>query len=162
MNVCASRSIPSPQCTFGCGTFERFCTTSQFWTTSFSPFRSGKLPSGHARFVEPRFRYCANSASDPRLPTGRPQPPFTSVVVPSFLYGPPGMYCPTCVLMKGSNTPSFNTRFTTPAIASEPYCVEAPSRSTSTRSIALDGNAFRSTPLEPGADPLENTLSSDV
>jgi hypothetical protein len=44
--------------------------------------------------------------------------------------------------------------FTTPAIASEPYCAAAPSRSTSMRSIMLAGIAFRSTaacprPIEP-------------
>jgi len=33
----------------------------------------------------------------------------------------------------------------TPAIASEPYCAEAPSRSTSTRSMAEIGIEFRST-----------------
>ena len=64
--------------------------------------------------------------------------------------------------MNGEKSPSLSTMFTTPAIASEPYCVDAPSRSTSRRPIALDGNALRSTPLEPGADPLENTLSSAV
>jgi hypothetical protein len=38
---------------------------------------------------------------------------------------------------------------TTPAIASEPYCAAAPSRSTSTWSIAASGIAFRSTGAEP-------------
>src|SRR5439155_514656 len=33
---------------------------------------------------------------------------------------------------------------TTPAIASDPYCAEAPSRSTSMRSMALEGMALRS------------------
>ena len=37
----------------------------------------------------------------------------------------------------------------TPAIASEPYCAEAPSRSTSMRSTADDGNALKSTDTEP-------------
>ena len=37
----------------------------------------------------------------------------------------------------------------TPAIASEPYWAEAPSRSTSMRSIAAAGIAFRSTPTVP-------------
>ena len=41
------------------------------------------------------------------------------------------------------------TTLTTPAIASEPYCADAPSRRTSMRSMALAGMAFRSTPLEP-------------
>src|SRR5690606_8683278 len=42
-----------------------------------------------------------------------------------------------------------STMLTTPAIASEPYCAEAPSRSTSTRSIAATGMALRSTAEEP-------------
>src|SRR3546814_17634729 len=37
----------------------------------------------------------------------------------------------------------------TPAMASEPYCDEAPSRSTSIRSIAIGGIVFMSTPDEP-------------
>src|SRR2546422_4872952 len=45
------------------------------------------------------------------------------------------------------------TMLTTPAIASEPYCAEAPSRNTSMRSIALCGIVFRSTPLEPAPMP---------
>ena len=38
---------------------------------------------------------------------------------------------------------------TTPAIASEPYCAEAPSRRISIRSIAAAGNAAQSTACEP-------------
>jgi hypothetical protein len=37
----------------------------------------------------------------------------------------------------------------TPAMASEPYWAEAPSRSTSTRSMAALGMALRSTAAEP-------------
>ena len=37
----------------------------------------------------------------------------------------------------------------TPAIASDPYCAAAPSRSTSIFSIAEAGIAFRSTPVVP-------------
>ena len=43
----------------------------------------------------------------------------------------------------------FSTMLTTPAIASEPYWAEAPSRSTSTRSIAEIGIALMSTADEP-------------
>jgi len=43
----------------------------------------------------------------------------------------------------------FSTMLMTPAIASDPYCAAAPSRSTSTRSIMDAGIAFRSTPVEP-------------
>ncbi len=37
----------------------------------------------------------------------------------------------------------------TPAIASEPYCEAAPSRSTSTREMAPVGMALKSTPTVP-------------
>ena len=43
---------------------------------------------------------------------------------------------PPCILL-------FSTKLTTPAIASEPYSADAPSVSTSMRSIALIGIAFR-------------------
>ena len=43
----------------------------------------------------------------------------------------------------------FSTMLTTPAMASEPYWADAPSRSTSTRSIATTGMALRSTAEEP-------------
>ena len=52
--------------------------------------------------------------------------------------------------------------FTTPAMASEPYWAEAPSRSTSIRSIALTGIAFRSTPLEPAAMPYAKLFTRAV
>ncbi len=39
--------------------------------------------------------------------------------------------------------------FITPAIASEPYCAEAPSRKTSNLSIAKAGIAFKSVPTDP-------------
>ena len=44
---------------------------------------------------------------------------------------------------------SRSTMLTTPAMASEPYCAEAPSRSTSMRSIALTGIALRSVDTAP-------------
>ena len=50
---------------------------------------------------------------------------------------------------------SFRTKLTTPAMASEPYCAAAPSRSTSTRSMALAGMAEMSGPWAPSEAPLE-------
>ena len=44
---------------------------------------------------------------------------------------------------------SLRTRLITPAMASEPYCAEAPSRRTSIRSMALRGMAFISVPAVP-------------
>ena len=46
----------------------------------------------------------------------------------------------------------------TPAIASEPYCDEAPSRSTSIRSMAIGGISLRSTADDPRpTEPLRLT-----
>ena len=42
----------------------------------------------------------------------------------------------------------------TPAMASEPYCAAAPSRSTSTWRSAMDGMAEMSGPCDPKATPL--------
>ena len=56
---------------------------------------------------------------------------------------------------------SFNTMLITPAIASEPYWAAAPSRSTSIRSIAAAGIAFRSTPTVPRPNVPER-LSSQL
>ena len=43
----------------------------------------------------------------------------------------------------------FKPKLITPAIASEPYCAEAPSLKTSNLSIAKDGIALRSVPTVP-------------
>jgi hypothetical protein len=51
---------------------------------------------------------------------------------------------------------------TTPAIASDPYWAEAPSRSTSMRSMALAGMVFRSTPEEPAPVPYAKVLTIAV
>ena len=42
----------------------------------------------------------------------------------------------------------------TPAMASDPYCADAPSRSTSTCRSAIEGMTERSGPCEPSAMPL--------
>ena len=62
----------------------------------------------------------------------------------------------------GVKFPSFKTTFTTPAIASEPYCAEAPSRNTSMRSIAAAGIVFISAPEEPAGIPYANVLTTAV
>jgi hypothetical protein len=62
-------------------------------------------------------------------------------------------YPPASAFTNGVNGPSRSTMFTTPAMASEPYCADAPSRSTSMRSMALAGMVLRSTPLEPAPVP---------
>ena len=48
------------------------------------------------------------------------------------------------------------------AMASEPYCAEAPSRNTSMRSMALCGIVFRSTPLDPAPMPYVKLFTSAV
>ena len=62
----------------------------------------------------------------------------------------------------GVKFPSFKTTFTTPAIASEPYCADAPSRNTSMRSIAAAGIVFMSTPDEPAGIPYANVFMTAV
>lgn len=51
---------------------------------------------------------------------------------------------PYSVEVPNPERPDFRMRLITPAIASEPYCAEAPSLSTSTRSMALAGMRSRS------------------
>ena len=46
----------------------------------------------------------------------------------------------------------------TPAMASEPYCAAAPSRSTSTCRMAIDGMMERSGPCEPSAMPFPSQV----
>ena len=86
------------------------------------------------------------------MPKPRPTPPFTSTLAPSTGY-PAVTYSPASALMKGEKRPCLVTRFTTPAMASDPYCADAPSRSTSMWSMAEAGMAFMSTPLDPAAVP---------
>src|ERR1041384_5803820 len=90
-----------------------------------------------------------------------PQPPSTLYVVPSSGNGPV-MYRPASLRMYGAKAPSLMTTFTTPAMASEPYCAAAPSRRTSMRSMALAGSAFMSTPLEPAPMPAAKLWTSAV
>lgn len=90
-------------------------------------------------------------------------------MVPSFSSRPSGIrkvstvvrYWPTVAVTPPPERSSLSRMLITPAIASEPYNAEAPSRSTSTRSIAEVGMAFRSTAAEPRPmEPL--TLTSAV
>ena len=85
------------------------------------------------------------------------------VVILPFQPSPPPSACGlvTRPVIVVSLTSSFKIKFTTPAIASEPYKADAPSVNTSTRAIALNGIELRSTVLpEPrGAKrrPFNNT-----
>ena len=53
---------------------------------------------------------------------------------------------------------SFSTKFITPAMASEPYWADAPSRSTSKRFNAMAGMTERSGPWAPSLTPLPKKL----
>ena len=61
----------------------------------------------------------------------------------------PSLVTPYCVLKVPSLTVFFNTRFTIPDIASEPYCAAAPSLKISIRSTASDGMLFKSVTTVP-------------
>ena len=49
----------------------------------------------------------------------------------------------------------------TPAIASEPYCADAPSRSTSTRCRAIAGMVEMSGPCAPSVTPPNQATTDD-
>src|SRR5687768_5113110 len=159
--VMKSLERPSPQWWFGCSTglfFSRTCPSSSI--TSASPVPLVSNGSAKARFVGSRCRYSPKSDSEPR-PIPTPAPPLTSIAVPSS--GKMRVaYRPTSAFTNGVNGPSLSTRFTTPAIASEPYWADAPSRNTSIRSIAPAGSALRSTPLDPAPMPYANVLTRAV
>jgi hypothetical protein len=86
----------------------------------------------------------------PPCPSSRPTVPPTCTTSPSR-WSRPFSLLKTCpkVVPSVCCAPLLSTMLTTPAMASEPYCAAAPSRSTSIRSIALAGIAFRSTEVEP-------------
>ena len=49
----------------------------------------------------------------------------------------------------------------TPAMASEPYCADAPSRSTSTCRRAIDGMVEMSGPCEPSVTPANQAMTDE-
>ena len=61
---------------------------------------------------------------------------------------PPGVV-PAVLLNSRRSVCCFSTMLITPAMASDPYWADAPSRSTSIRSMAAVGIAFKSTPTVP-------------
>src|SRR3989442_1072227 len=61
----------------------------------------------------------------------------------------PPAVVPAVVVRSRCSACCFNTMLITPAMASDPYCADAPSRSTSIRSMAAVGIAFRSTRTVP-------------
>ncbi len=101
------------------------------------------------RLVGSLVPYSALRLRKPLSPQGRPTLPATEKAVPS-----PAWYWPERTSMLPPLVASLSRKFITPAMASEPYCAEAPSRSTSTWRRAIDGIAEMSGPWAPSATPL--------
>ena len=85
----------------------------------------------------------------PVAPRGSPALAATLKASPS---PPPNV--PVLSSMAPPEGASLSWKFNTPAMASEPYCAAAPSRSTSTCRSAIDGMAEMSGPCDPKATPL--------
>ena len=66
----------------------------------------------------------------------------------------PARYIPVFSSTEPPAEASLSWKFSTPAMASEPYWAAAPSRSTSTCRSAIAGMAEMSGPCEPNATPL--------
>ncbi|MCY1449367.1 hypothetical protein D9M71_660980 [compost metagenome] len=79
-------------------------------------------------------------------PSAKPMPvsPESWYLLPS-----PAEYWPASRARLPPALEPLSTMLITPAMASEPYCAEAPSRSTSTRSMEAIGMALMSTADEP-------------
>ncbi len=100
------------------------------------------------RIVRSCSRYSAVRLTKPLSPKASPMFPPPPWVKPS-----PSPVCPTSAAADPPWSADLRMTLITPAMASEPYCAEAPSRSTSTRSMALIGMVSRSTPVEPFSSP---------
>ncbi len=106
----------------------------------------GALPwYGPARLVASCWLIWPATCTLPR-PSPKPIPvsPESCDLAPS-----PAEYWPWSIARLPPLPEPFSTMLMTPAMASEPYCAEAPSRSTSTRSIAAIGIALMSTAEAP-------------
>ena len=101
------------------------------------------------RLVAPVSPYSRLRFAKPFPPRGRPALPATVHVPPS-----PAAWPPVCSSRLPPDRSSFSRKFSTPAMASEPYCAAAPSRSTSTCRSAIDGMLEMSGPWAPSATPL--------
>ena len=85
----------------------------------------------------------------PVEPSGSPTLAATFIASPS-----PSPNVPVLYSKAPPDAASLSWKFSTPAMASEPYCAAAPSRSTSTCRSAMAGMAEMSGPCEPNATPL--------
>ena len=104
---------------------------------------------GALRFVGFELPYSRLRLAKPVAPSGRPTLPATLNASPS-----PSPNVPVSNSRLPPEAASLSWKFRTPAMASEPYCAAAPSRSTSTWRSAMAGMAEMSGPCEPYATPL--------
>ena len=104
---------------------------------------------GAARFVGFALPYSRLRLANPVAPKGRPTLPANCADSPS-----PAWYSPVLTSTEPPLRASLSWKFSTPAIASEPYWAAAPSRSTSTCRSAMAGMAEMSGPCEPNETPL--------
>ncbi len=81
--------------------------------------------------------------TNPESPIGNPK------LTAALTLLSPSKCSPACTWIVPPSAASLSTKLITPAMASEPYCDDAPSRSTSTRFIAMPGIMPMSTPCAP-------------
>ena len=110
---------------------------------------------GAARSVGFALPYSRLRLANPLAPSGRPTLPANCADSPS-----PAPYIPVFSSTDPPERASLSWKFITPAMASEPYCAAAPSRSTSTWLSAMAGITEMSGPWEPYATPLPPCHSS--
>ena len=99
---------------------------------------------GALRSVGFELPYSRLRLANPAAPSGRPTFPANWADSPS-----PAPYRPVLTSTDAPAAPSLSSKFITPAIASEPYCAAAPSRSTSTCRNAIAGMTEMSGPCDP-------------
>jgi len=133
--------------------------TAGSWSSGWSPQTSWGRGSTPARSVLFRRAYSPVTFSTPPR-NSKPQLAAIRFRKPSFGKSL-GKYLPTDASTSRGLTSFLSPRLMTPAMASEPYWAEAPSRRTSTWPIAIWGIAFMSTPEEPGAE-LPKTCTEAV
>ena len=96
--------------------------------------RNSIVGSGPARSVDSLSLYSKERLKNPSSVNGMPTFPATVTEAPS-----PAKYSPYLSERLPPSLSSLSRKLRIPPIASEPYCADAPSRSTSTCLIALDG-----------------------
>ena len=99
---------------------------------------------GAVRSVGLALPYSRLRLAKPAEPSGSPRLPANCADSPS-----PVPYMPVLTATDPPEAASLSWKFITPAMASEPYCAAAPSRSTSTCRSAMAGMTEMSGPCEP-------------